>query len=437
MSLDLAYQQDDCNGNLFGDEAKQTRIEGTIPANLSVNDGDRFLFISKDQRSLTHGLHKYPAKFFPELPRWIIERYTNEGDMVLDPFCGSGTTNLEALLLGRNSMGVDVDEFAKMVARTKTMPLDELELTKASNVLRDEILNYDEHKYMNGIPSFPYRDNWFKPYILREMAYIKTSIELLDTTELVKRFFLVCFSSIVRQVSEADNNCTRTVIRKKLAKQVKPHAALNLFIKKLDVNVDKMIEFSRSSLSSFASIPDNADARKIPVPDEFFDLAVTSPPYLNAVDYPRTHQLEMYWLGLANGSLRDIKSRHVGTEVVFSHQYSTLHETGCASADQVIEKIYDMDKRRAFIASKFIKDMIANLVEVRRTLKDGGRYALVIGNNLVRGIEFETWRYLADHAPRVGYTVDKHFVSAIINHFIKVPRQQRINDDHVIILKKI
>ena len=119
MPFDLAYQQDDCNGNLFGDEARQTRIEGTIPANLAVNDGDRFLFVSKDQRSLTHGLHKYPAKFFPELPRWIIERYTNEAGMVLDPFCGSGTTNLEALLLGRNSMGVDVDEFAKMVARTK------------------------------------------------------------------------------------------------------------------------------------------------------------------------------------------------------------------------------------------------------------------------------------------------------------------------------
>ena len=318
----------------------------------------------------------------------------------------------------------------------KTMPLDELELTKASNVLRDEIFNYDEHKYMNGIPSFPYRDNWFKPYILKEMAYIKTSIELLDTTELVKRFFLVCFSSIVRQVSEADNNCTRTVIRKKLAKQVKPHAALNLFIKKLDVNVPKMIEFSRSSLSGFASIPDNADARKIPVPDEFFDLAVTSPPYLNAVDYPRTHQLEMYWLGLANGSLQEIKRQHVGTEAVYREQYATLHKTGCASADDVIERIYAVDHRRAFIAYKFIMDMIDNLIEVKRTLKKGCPYVIVVGNNLVRGIEFETWRYLADHAPRLGYKVENYFVSAIINHFIKVPRQQRINDDHILVLRK-
>lgn len=83
------------------------RIEGTIPRDLSVQNDDRFIFISRDQRALTHGLHKYPAKFFPELPRWLIERYSSKGDWVLDPFMGSGTTNLEASMLGRRSVGVD------------------------------------------------------------------------------------------------------------------------------------------------------------------------------------------------------------------------------------------------------------------------------------------------------------------------------------------
>ena len=83
--------------NAFGEEI--IRVDGDIPVDLPVNDGDRFLFISYDQSILTHGLHKYPAKFFPELPRWLIQRYSEKQDRILDPFSGSGTTNVEALRL--------------------------------------------------------------------------------------------------------------------------------------------------------------------------------------------------------------------------------------------------------------------------------------------------------------------------------------------------
>lgn len=98
---------------------KIIRVDGDIPTNLPVNNGDRFLFISYDQSVLTHGLHKYPAKFFPELPRWLIRRYSKEREFVLDPFSGSGTTNVEALLLRRNSFGIDVDPFSRFLSKVK------------------------------------------------------------------------------------------------------------------------------------------------------------------------------------------------------------------------------------------------------------------------------------------------------------------------------
>ncbi len=82
--------------------------------------------------------------------------------------------------------------------------------------------------------------------------------------------------------------------------------------------------------------------------DQSIDLAVTSPPYLNAVDYPRTHQLETYWLGLASGSLRDLKAQHIGTEVVSSRDCKRLHATGYDCADAVIASIYQKDPRRAY-----------------------------------------------------------------------------------------
>ena len=70
-----------------------------------------------------------------------------------------------------------------------------------------------------------------------------------------------------------------------------------------------------------ALIPDGHDARCIGYPDSYFDLALTSPPYVNAVDYPRTHQLESYWLGVASGSLTPLKKMHVGNEAVSSQDY--------------------------------------------------------------------------------------------------------------------
>ena len=413
------------------------RVEGDIPVDLQIESDKKFLFISKDQRSFTHGIHKYPAKFFPELPRWIISRFSGRGDLILDPFTGSGTSNLEASLMARDSVGIDVDPFSKFVARAKTTLLPETELLDNYRILRGWIDGYREQKLLNGIPEFPYRDNWFKPYILKELAYIKTSIERLDASRDVKNYFLVCFSSVIRAVSEADNNCTRTVIRKKLDKQVLPRSAIERFIKRLDYCVKSMQILINARPSGMVDIPENEDARNLSAYREnSFDLALTSPPYLNAVDYPRTHQLEIYWLGFERGSLKELKEKHIGTEVVSAKDYSELHETGCQSADRTIEKIFRVDPRRAFIATKYIRDMVLNLEKVYRVLKPGGRYVVVVGNNTVRGFNFETWRYLMEMAPKLGYRVECNFISEIINHFIKVPRKERINDDHVLILQK-
>jgi len=129
---------------------------------LSLRDGDRFLFISYDQTVLSHGLHKYPAKFFPELPRWLIKRYSKENDNVIDPFTGSGTTNVEALLLRRNSVGVDVDPFSRFLSKIKVTPLNIEELEVSQKYLLRAIVDYHSSKVSESdLPSFPYRDNWF------------------------------------------------------------------------------------------------------------------------------------------------------------------------------------------------------------------------------------------------------------------------------------
>ena len=431
--------------NEFGENI--VRVDGDIPVDLPVSDGRRFLFISHDQTILTHGLHKYPAKFFPELPRWLIKRYSKEHDIILDPFAGSGTTNVEALLNKRHSVGIDVDPFSRYLSKVKTTPVGR------ANGLLDadkEILNQSLEELLKmivdftpslvdekDIPEFPYRDNWFNREIILELAYIKKSIEKLDVEQDVKDFYRICFSSILRAVSNADDNCTRTVIRKKLNKQVQSADALTKFAEAILINVPKMIDFSAQCPHDIeVEIPVDSDAREMKYPDNYFDLAVTSPPYANAVDYPRTHQLELYWLGFTSGSLTPLKKKHVGTESVTAKEYKTLHTIGIQEADSVIAKIYQKDSRRAYIVYKYLYDMKENLREVYRVLKSGGRYVIVVGNNRVRGELFENWLYIMKMAEEIGFNLEVYFASEIIRHFIKVPRGERIDNDWILVLQK-
>jgi len=422
--------------NEYGE--KIIRVDGDIPVFLPIKNEQRFLFISYDQTILSHGLHKYPAKYFPELPRWLIKRYSSEGDIVLDPFSGSGTTNVEALLNGRHSVGIDVDPFSRYLSKVKTTPLNVYKLKSVQEKLLQSLLVFkpsfvDEEK----IPDFPYRDNWFNKEITLELAYIIKIIEKLSTDNNIKDFFRICFSSIIRAVSNADDNCTRTVIRKKLNKKVYPSDALTKFAEAILTSVPKMIEFSKKCPNDIKiEFPDNQDARDIKYPEYYFDLAVTSPPYANAVDYPRTHQLEIYWLGFESGSLTPLKKKHVGTESVSVIDYVNLHKINIKKADNVIAKIYKKDPRRAYIAFKYLYDMKKNLQEVYRVLKKGGYYVVVVGNNKIRNELFENWKYIMSIAIEIGFEVENYFASEIIKHFIKVPREERIDTDWILVLKK-
>lgn len=424
---------------IYNDSGEKTlRVEGEIPVDLPIEDGNRFLFISHDQTSMTHGLHKYPAKFFPELPRWFISRYSKKGDFILDPFTGSGTTNVEALLLQRHSVGIDADPFSQYLSKVKTTPVDEKELLKTKDRLIEFIVGYKPSKVSESdLPVFPYCDNWFNREINLELAYIKSAIESLDTDSRIKDFFKICFSSVIRSVSNADDNCTRTVIRKKLNKKVFPADALKKFTEAILFNIPKMIEFSHLCPPNIkVMIPSDMDARDIKFEENAFDLAVTSPPYANAVDYPRTHQLELYWLGLVKGSLTPLKKRHIGTESVSSLEYKKLHLTGIDEVDFVVSRIFKKDPRRAFIVYKYLVDMRKNLFEVFRVLKKGGRYVMVIGNNRIRGEIIENWRYISELAEGIGFYVENFFASEIIRHFIKVPRKERIDTDWILVLRK-
>ena len=417
-------------------------IEGDLDPHFNIRLGERILIISNDQSYLTHGFHKYPTKFFPELPRWAIRKYSKEGDWVLDPMAGSGTVNVECILLKRDSIAIDVDPLARLLTRVKTTPLKEDVLTNTSNWLLAQLDN-DVPSEDLAIPEFPYRDNWFRPEILIELAFIRKLIEEMpfnyisdEEVQKYKDFYRICMSSIIRAVSNADNNCTRTVVRKTSSPRVSIATFLSLFKRVIETNVPKMIEFSKRCPQDYiVDVKENDDARDITL-DKSVDLAITSPPYINACDYLRTHQLEMYWLGLIHDDvLANSKRRYIGTEAVKAADYRSLKTFGNPVLDKLLNDIFEEDPRKSFIVYQYFVDMRGNLEEVKRVLKPGGRYIIVVGNNVIRGHMIPTHQILMDIAQSLGYKIENYFCSEVIRHFIKVPRKERIHNDWIMIFQ--
>ena len=428
------------------------QIEGDVPPALEIPNNAEVLIISKDQSYLTHGIHKFPAKFFPELPRFLIEKYSRKEETVLDPMCGSGTVILEAILKNRNAIGIDIDPIAKLITKVKITPLKKHQLKKAKWWLETFTKRHSlDETYEPPIPEFHYRDNWFKKFILDELGTIKDGIDRIltdnafkDFTDADKQnihaFFTVIFSSIIRDVSNADSHCTRTVIRKKLNKKIERGDAFKNFYNCLSKQVEKKIEFSEiyeKLTHKNVTIPENVDARNTGLERESIPLAITSPPYINAVDYPRTHQLELYWLNIAKGSLSQMKRKYIGTETVYKEEYKSLRRLGYETLDPILEDLYPIDSRRAYIVYKFFEDMKINLMEIKRVLTLNGRYCIAIGNNTIGGRYIPSHEILMEIASKdVGFEIENYFHSGVINHFIKIPRKERMSGEWVIVLRK-
>ncbi|MFW9913658.1 MAG: hypothetical protein ACFFEU_14365, partial [Candidatus Thorarchaeota archaeon] len=302
------------------------------------------------------------------------------------------------------------------------------------------------------IPEFNYRDNWFRDFVLHELGVIRDAIHQFRESSLavvlpsnsasaIYDFFMVVFSSIIRDASNADPHCTRTVIRQKMQKKIECGETLERFRETLEQQLKGMQALFTITKDRDLEEPvlPESNAISTGLESESVDLAVTSPPYINAVDYPRTHQLEMYWLGLhEEGPLSNMKRKYIGTEIVYKEEYDELRVSGLDSLDPILKKIYTVDPRRSYIVFKFFEDMKEQLKETFRVLRPGGRYCMAIGNNVIRGNVVESHKILADIAAAedVGFKVEKTFFSGVIRHFIKIPRKERMDGEWILVLKK-
>lgn len=371
---------------------------------------------------LSHSIHPYPCKFIPQIPANLIVALSMPGEIVWDPFGGSGTTAFESLRLGRHAISTDANPVATLIARAKCVTLKPEQIQELNSLAEHilimgsnktdiiQILDQISNELSQYKPDIPNINKWFHTRSIPELCYIKYCISKLDEESYI--FASACFSAIIVKASLQDSE-TRYSSK---PRNVDVGETLSLF----GIHLKKSIEKHRSVFHVLgyrhAEI-DTVDLRTLSknklktnynLSDESVDLIVTSPPYANATDYHLYHRFRLYWLGYQP---RELASCEIGSHL--RHQREN--------------KGYDL----------YLNEMKTCLEAMYRCLRPGRFSVLVVGDSIFEGILHDTTSELLKISSQIGFDVLGEIERPIHDtkrSFINVAR--RASTERLLILRK-
>ena len=424
---------------------------------IAVSFRTLFSHLNKSDR-YTHLIHSYPAKLIAHIPYFFLNNsyFSNTEDTVLDPFCGTGTVLLEANLAGRNAVGADSNPLARKIASAKTQKLDENILNKTLEI----ILNTAKQQQNVEIPNVRNRDFWFPIQTQIQLAKIHSAISDIIDNE-CKTFFEVCFSNCIKKVSYADPRIAVPVKlnpdrfekdsehHKKIKKRLSDLEIINVFEKFQMICTENIIRVKTlTCLSDNVSskiISENAQVLTTSVdeldllPDNSIDMILTSPPYAGAQKYIRSSSLNLGWLGLTiNEDLKSLDRKNIGRENYLSSELKKI-KTGITSADKLLEILFSKNKLRAYIVGNYLLEMKIALDEAIRVLKTGGYFVIVIGNNKVCDMEFNTQEYLTEYIQSRGLRLQFKLIDDIKSYGLMTKRNKTadiISREWILVFRK-
>jgi len=377
---------------------------------------------------------------------------------ILDPFCGSGTTLVEGVLAGYNVIGIDIDPLSAMISKVKTTRVNEKELEKISVWLIKEIKTKKKGTFK---PDCDTIEHWFTKDAIKKLSAIRTLInqipEKFGNTKKVKDLqdlFLICFSSIIRRVSNADDESQKTYVSHTKIKE--PKEVYSLFFKQLDLFVDRAIKFSATTnskaknkiihTSSSSSLTKKLNGQQI-------DLAITSPPYIKAIDYIYNQMVELFWIGdlfqmQTQTKQNSKKIEYIGNKQISKAEFNnyTPYNTilSIDKLDEKLQQIYDTDKKNghkhSYVTFKYFAEMEKHFVEMSKLLNKKIHYVMVIGGNNVSDIFIDTADFIIDIAERNSFRIANKWGYKIKNRFMRFDRKGRggiIEIDWVLDFEKI
>ena len=410
-------------------------------------------FVYANTQKYTHGLHPYPARMIPQIAHRLIERYSNPYDLILDPFCGSGTVITEARLMRshakaqsdppRNAIGLDINPLALLIAKVKATPISPKKLDKeAASLLKmveDNFIRLKTNKIKIKIPSeknFPNLTYWFKDYVIKELALLRQCIEEIPDN-VFRDFAKVCFSLTVRRVSNIYDPGDTFIKRLPPSKLEKYRPdVLRTFKKCLRESIISMKAFSRACYNDVETDVIFGDARELPFPDESIDLIVTSPPYgeeRNTISYTRWSKLCALWLGYESSFIRRIAKASLGGKD------ESLIQTPSETLNNILSETEKIDHKLAKSAASFFNDYYICLKEMYRVLKTNHYCCIVIGNRSLKRKRVPMDHVTKELAEKIGFYCEKIYYRKIPTKAIPwvCAKGETIANENIIILKKV
>lgn len=434
----------------------------------AVDEQRRLSFeVDSERARLTHYLFRYPAKFHPPVVAALFERFTSPNDVVLDPFVGSGTALVEGTLLDRTCIGVDVDPVAVAVARAKTRSYD-LDSARAMTerlLAALEPLDRGRDEYARlayadipaadqaraiadeglWVPAIPNLDHWFRRYVVVDLARIHREIARRRGSAADRDLLRVLFASIIRNASNADpvpvsglEVTSHMKRRDEEGRLVDPFALLRKALRRgLDAVDAWSTALGERPPPTVIEADATADVSELP---RAVDAVITSPPYHNAVDYYRRHQLEMFWMGATrgHGDRLELLPRYIGRpRIPASHPLLAEPWPKEGLAAQWERDMAAVSTQRATDFRHYLLAMSRVMRRLAERTGEGAPVVMVVGQSGWNGGQIPTVA-LFEEIARPWFAPETTLWYPVVNRYMSYTRQNGANIDreHVVVLRR-
>jgi hypothetical protein len=335
-------------------------------------------------------IHPFPARMAPELAIDGLKKLKHPG-VVLDPMVGSGVVVRQASKMGHQAIGFDIDPLAVLMTKVWTTPVDDT----AVEQLTMDVLNVA--KELSDSVILPWIDDeeettrfieyWFaepQRSDLRRLAYSLSQLNHLHLRAKKRTAVDVLRLALSRIIITKDQGAS-------LARDVshsRPHKVAEVSSFEVFPAFERSVQQIRRLLVSSPPIGNVdvrlGDARSLKsIENGEVDAVLTSPPYLNAIDYMRGHRLSLVWLEHRLSDLRRIRSNSIGSErgpdlVRSAHLFEAV-QNAMVPSDK-------LPNRHALMVARYAEDVYRLMSEVARVLKPKGKAILIVGNSCLKGI---------------------------------------------------
>ena len=390
----------------------------------------------KDPKYVTHGLHPYKGKFYPQLAKGLLNIVDPiPGALTFDPFCGSGTTLLEGYLNGLRPVGMDMNPVAALIARAKVGILDVAPdiVTEACTSVLD-MLECSPQRPSGELSEFNVDcldeiGRWFAAPVAQKINWSLRQIRKLSVGH-VRAFLEATLSSIIRDVSQQEPTDLRVRYRKSFLKDADVYGlfkdALKTQLKRLEKFWSVRGYSPHRFYSATVGLGDSRDLsslKGIGLNEGSVDLVVTSPPYATALPYIDTDRLSLLTIvGLSSTERRPIEYSLIGSrEITNKERREILDESTESSpipepirrfvatlADGIATTESGFRKQNMpALLLRFFADMQSVLANTHALLKPGASAMVVIGDNTMEvddnKIVIPTTDFVAEVARHVGF----------------------------------